>query len=111
MAQKTVVILTDDLDGSEASETASFGIDGTSYEIDLSDDNAQDLRDALAPYVKAARRVTSGKGIRSAAAPKRTFDDVDPKAVRAWAQGAGVEVNQRGRIKADVVAQFRSAGH
>ncbi|MDP9696140.1 UNVERIFIED_ORG: hypothetical protein J2X79_003719 [Arthrobacter globiformis] len=35
MAQKRVVILEDDLDGSEASETMKFGLDGREYEIDL----------------------------------------------------------------------------
>jgi len=41
MAQKTLILLQDDLDGSEAAETVSFGLDGKSYEIDLSEKNAQ----------------------------------------------------------------------
>jgi Lsr2 len=35
----------------------------------------------------------------------------DPAAVRAWATGRGIEVSARGRIKADVVEQFRAAGN
>ena len=49
MAQKINVILVDDLDGSDAVETVSFGLDGSQYEIDLSKKNAEVLRKALAP--------------------------------------------------------------
>ena len=47
MARKTQVILTDDTDGSEATGTVSFALDGVSYEIDLNDDNAQRMREQL----------------------------------------------------------------
>lgn len=57
MAQRVQVILVDDLDGSEADETVHFSLDGTGYEIDLSRDNASRLRDALTPYLGAARKV------------------------------------------------------
>ena len=56
MAQKVQVLLVDDLDGGEASETVSFALDGSSYEIDLSGKNAEEMRDALAKYVGAARK-------------------------------------------------------
>jgi hypothetical protein len=36
---------------------------------------------------------------------------VDPKAVRAWAEANGIPSSPRGRIKTDVVEQFRAAGH
>src|SRR5687767_5451960 len=71
MAQKVHIVLVDDLDGSEASESVSFGLDGTSYEIDLNDANAAQLRDALAPYVGHARKVGAASrrnGRRSAPA-------------------------------------------
>ena len=42
---------------------------------------------------------------------KPSFAGYDPAAVRAWANGQGIEVNARGRIKADVVEQFRAAGN
>ena len=57
MAQKVHIVLEDDLDGSDATETVTFGLDGTTYEIDLNDKNAGKLRDALAPYVGHARGV------------------------------------------------------
>ena len=57
MAQKVRIIMTDDLDGGAADETVSFAIDGRTYEIDLSEQNANKLRDALAPFIASARRV------------------------------------------------------
>ena len=56
MAQRVVVTLSDDIDGSEAAETIAFGLDGKSYEIDLNEANAEKLREALAPYVEAGRK-------------------------------------------------------
>ena len=56
MAQIQEIRLIDDLDGQEADETVEFGIDGKSYEIDLSTANAGKLRDVLAEFVGSARR-------------------------------------------------------
>ena len=40
MAQTIVVKLVDDMDGGDADETVAFGLDGKSYEIELSKKNA-----------------------------------------------------------------------
>lgn len=123
MAQRTIVQLTDDLDGRAIpdgkGETIRFSLDQTDYEIDLNDKNSQALRDAIGKYVAAARRVSGssssggGRGAgarraggRSGASPVR---DYDPKAVRAWAEAQGIEVSQRGRVSADLVAKFQAA--
>ena len=60
MAQKVQTLFIDDIDGSAAEGTVRFGLDGTEYEIDLNAEHAQQLRDALAAYVRAARRVNGG---------------------------------------------------
>lgn len=62
MAQRVEVVLVDDLDGSEADETVFFALDGVSYEIDLSDDNAGTLRSALEGYVANARKIAGRNG-------------------------------------------------
>jgi hypothetical protein len=104
MAQKVQILLTDDLDGSEANSTVRFGLDGTDYEIDLSDSNESALRDALAGYVGAARKVSrSGKPFR------RVATGPDPKAVRAWAESNGIDCPPRGRIPRAVVEKFEAA--
>src|SRR3712207_9028086 len=61
MAQKVTVTLVDDLDGGKAEETVGFGLDGVSYEIDLSSSNAGKLRDALADFVASARKAGGRK--------------------------------------------------
>ncbi|AGP51600.1 MULTISPECIES: histone-like nucleoid-structuring protein Lsr2 [Streptomyces] len=101
MAQRVVVTLSDDLEGGEAEETVTFGLDGRLYEIDLNSANASKLRDALAPYVEAGRkRARSGKTYR------RTAVAPDPAAVRAWARSNGMEVPPRGRIPKKVYEAF-----
>ncbi|EMF52433.1 Lsr2 family protein [Streptomyces bottropensis] len=104
MAQRVVVTLSDDIDGSEAAETIAFGLDGKSYEIDLNEANAKELRRALAPYVDAGR-----KRSRSGKAYQQTQVAPDPAAVRAWAQANKLEVPARGRIPKRVYEAFAEA--
>jgi hypothetical protein len=59
VAQKIQTLIIDDLDGSDAEGTVRFALDGAEYEIDLNAGHAKELRDALARYVGAARRVGS----------------------------------------------------
>jgi hypothetical protein len=110
MAQKVLVQLVDDLDGatSDDVESVRFGLDGVTYEIDLSESNAEQLRKALAEYVDSARR-TGGRVKRGARA--RTVDTADGDAgeIREWAQANGIEVAARGRIPGHVVESYRQA--
>ena len=105
MAQKVHITLEDDLDGGDAAETVSFGLDGRSYEIDLNDKNAKALRDALAKYVAAARR----SGGRSAGAKRRTQVGTSAREIRDWARSNGHQVPDRGRIPSDVREAFEAA--
>lgn len=118
MAQRTVVLLEDDIDGGEAAETIAFGIGGTTYEIDLNENNAGHMRDVLAPFVEAARRAgrpassparTTRSGSRTTATSSQAPADVDAKAVRGWAEANGVKVSARGRLSAAVLEQYRAA--
>lgn len=112
MARREVTILTDDLDGSEATdiETVLFGFDGAQYEIDLTPKNRAGLEKALTPFLDKARRAGKSESTvqKARAAANR---DYDPKAVRAWAQSNKVDVPDRGRIPASVVDQFKAAGN
>jgi hypothetical protein len=106
MASRTIVLLEDDVDGSKADQTIEFGIDGTTYAIDLSNSNATKLRGALDGYINKARKV-SGKRSTSGNASS----GVDLKAVRAWAASNGIELSSRGRVPASVIQQYRRAGN
>ena len=111
MAQKVNIVLVDDIDGSEATETVSFGLDGTSYEIDLNDANAAALRDALATYVGHARKVGSARRGRrtSAAAAAAAAGGPSAREIRDWARSNGYDVPDRGRVSAEVREAFDAA--
>lgn len=109
MVRKVQVVLEDDIDGGEAAETVSFGLDGRSYEIDLNEKNAAKLRDALSPWIASGRR--AGTSARSgepkpARAPRRSRDSSD---IRAWAAENGIAVSSRGRISSDLRAKYEAA--
>lgn len=108
MAQKVQVLLVDDLDGGEAQETVSFGLDGASYEIDLSSDNAKRIREGLTPYVEAARKV-GGRAGRGRGRGGRAGRSADTARVRAWAKDHGYEVSERGRIPSNIIEEYAKA--
>jgi hypothetical protein len=110
MAQKVTVTLVDDLDGSTAEETVEFGLDGASYTIDLSGDNAGRLREALDEYVDHARRAGGRKraaGRVAGRAPRPASADREQnQAIREWARKQGMKVSDRGRIPAEVLESY-----
>lgn len=99
MAQRVQILLVDDLDGGEATETVTFALDGVTYEIDLSTKNAQSLRDNLAGYIDAGRRVSGrrGKNARLSRA-----GDSELSKIRKWARENGHKVSDRGRISKQI---------
>ncbi|XHM66163.1 Lsr2 family protein [Streptomyces nigra] len=109
MAQQIVTQLIDDLDGSEASETIVFGLDGRTYEIDLTDKNAAKLRKALAPYVDKGRKMSQTRGGRRGGATQSAASSGDTALIRAWAKENGYEVNDRGRVPAEIKEAYAKA--
>ena len=114
MAQQTTVRFIDDLDGSDASGTFDFSLEGRTYQIDLSDENATRLRDALAPYIGVARKAGgSGRGRTSrqtAVTHKSTRSSrEETAAIRGWARENGYQVSDRGRISAELQTAYRKA--
>lgn len=111
MAQKVQVLLTDDLDGSEANQTVTFGLAGVEYEIDLSDANASELRGSLAPFVAAARKANAAarKTARGAGARKPAAEGPSAGEVRQWAKDQGIEISDRGRVPNDLMVKFQAA--
>jgi hypothetical protein len=99
----------DDIDGSEAQGNVRFALDGIEYEIDLSAKHARALRDALAPFVAAARR--AGGNVRRPARSGRraSAGGLNITEVREWAKAQGLEVKDRGRVPAELVVKFKAA--
>jgi hypothetical protein len=110
MAQKVLVETLDDIDGTPAARTIPFALDGVTYEIDLSEENAAALRDELARYIGAARR-TGGRKVRVATGqPATTASDRERnQQIRAWANANGYDVSERGRLASEVIAAFEQA--
>jgi Lsr2 len=106
MAQRMEIQFTDDLDGGPADTTISFVVDGTAYEIDLSTAHAEEFRQAVQPFVAAARKV--GSSARRAAKGARASGPT-PSAVREWAKAEGIKVSDRGRVPAELIVKFREA--
>jgi hypothetical protein len=113
VAKQTTVTLIDDLDGGEAEEQIDFTFDGKAYEIDLSAKNAEALRDALAPFVSAARRAAGGSrrgsGSSSAPAGRPVSDREQNQAIREWAVAQGMKISERGRIPSNVLEAYHGA--
>jgi hypothetical protein len=113
VAKRTVHMLVDDLDGGDADETITFGVDGVQYQIDLSAKNATTMREALARYIEAGTRIgrsptaparpTSARG----RAPARVDRDQN-RAIREWAHTKGIDVSDRGRIRQDIVDRYHA---
>jgi hypothetical protein len=113
MAQKVLVQLVDDLDGTSSTDiaTVTFGLDGVSYEIDLNEGNATNLREHLSEFITSARR-TGGRVKRGAATGGTTGSGRNreqTQAIREWAKKNGHEVSDRGRIPAAVISAFEAA--
>ncbi len=101
MARKVQMILLDDIDGGEAKRTATFALDGKSYEIDLNEAHLDQLSQALAPFIEKARRSPGGTG-RRPATRRASSGGGDASAVRTWAREHGYEVSDRGRVPKEI---------
>lgn len=108
MATRIETTLIDDLDGGTAAETVRFGLDGTDYEIDLSEEHAAELRQALGRFATAARKET-GTRRRSTAPATAALGRQRTQQIRAWAQAQGMTINSRGRLNASVIDAYDKA--
>lgn len=114
MASKTLIELIDDLDGSPATQTVTFATDGVTYEIDLNDPNAAQLREDISRWTDHGRRVggrrarptktTTTSGTATTSSRKR-----DLGAVREWANANGHKVSDRGRVPQPVLDAYDAA--
>ncbi|GAA2007611.1 histone-like nucleoid-structuring protein Lsr2 [Microbacterium ulmi] len=116
MARRIVHQLVDDLDGTVLEvgdgETVLFSLDGVAYEIDLSNQNAAALRDALGPFVDAGRTISSRAAASSGSSSggrRRRTSQQDYGPVRAWAKANGYTISDRGRVPASVLEAYEAA--
>ena len=108
MAKKVKTILIDDIDGSDAAETVTFGLDNVNYEIDLNETHAKELRDSLARWIKSGRKVSGRRRRGTATTVNNEVRELNRR-VRAWAGEKGIPVNDRGRVPQKLIDQDRAA--
>lgn len=108
LARSVVRELVDDIDDDPATETVRLSYRGVDYEVDLSTRNAAALDEALAPYLRSSRRVRRGRTARSSTATPGGSAP-SPKDVRSWARSQGIEVSERGRVRAEVTRRYQEA--
>ena len=110
MAQRVQVILVCDMHGDETpgTETVTFGVDGSSYEVDLCAQHAGELRESFARYVGVARRA-GGRGSTGTGRRRRSRGSGDAARIREWARSQGLAVPERGRIPADLAERYAAA--
>ena len=107
MAQKISVTFACDYDSREIPEgehmTRAFSLDGRDYEIDLCEKHSQKFDEVLSRFADKARKVTNrvGKPKRRTTAHRQRSADI-----RAWAKQSGMDVSERGRIPASVIAKW-----
>ncbi len=114
MVQRVQVILEDDMTGGEASETVEFALDGVSYEIDLNDENAAQLREALAPWIAEARRSggrrqTRRRGAAPTAPSGGSAKSDELAKMREWGRANGFKVSSRGRVSQELQDAYAAA--
>lgn len=109
MAQRVKTFFESDLSGQElgeAGQTVKFGFLGADYEIDLSQEEADEFAEVMERYVKAGRRVG---GRRQSAGGSASAGSGELSKIRSWAQENGLKVSSRGRIAQDVIDAYRAA--
>jgi hypothetical protein len=106
MAKTTVVTVTDDIDGTSDARTVRFGLNGSLFEIDLSEKNKAKFERGIAKFIDSGRKVGRAAG---AGKPGNRAARSDRAQIRAWAQKQGITISARGRISASVIEQYEAS--
>jgi Lsr2 len=107
MSQRIITEMLDDIDGSKAAESVQFGLDGKSYTIDLSNENASRLREGLSRYVASAS-LQSNKQTKPAR-QKQAQNGENSQKIREWAKANGYDIQPRGRISQEITQKYLAA--
>lgn len=107
MVKRIAEVLKDDLDGSEVTgiETIRFGWLGADYDIDLTEKHRAEFALAIGRYVQAARPAGTSSRPKSRTNAQRDLT----RDIRAWANGQGHGLSERGRIPQAVTDAYWAA--
>lgn len=102
MAQRVLVELLDDIDGSEAIGTLAFSFEGEEIHVDLSQDHMEEYNQILS-YLKSVGRVVGKKKRAPYGSKKATTVVGKTQEMREWLRAQGHDVKDRGRVPAGLV--------
>lgn len=109
MVQRVKTLFVSDLSGQElgdAGQTVKFGFSGVEYEIDLSEEEADEFAGVMNRYLSAGRRVAGRRQRGSAASGRRPGELAS---IRSWARENGYQVSDRGRVSQQIVDAYQAA--
>lgn len=113
MAQKYIVQIVDDIDGTildeDNSQTLTFAVEGQNYALDVSLAHAEEFRRDIEKYTAVARLNGQGRAVSNSGSKTKRSVSEDLAAVREWANKNGYSVSARGRIPANVQKAYDAA--
>lgn len=101
MARETIINLIDDIDGSKADVTIKYSFDGANYEVDLTDDHAEDFREYMQEWLDRSRRI-------GLAANSQRGANSETAKIRDWARSQGIDVPTRGRLSEEIMKAYEN---
>lgn len=113
MATQTKIELICDLSGDPADETVEFGLAGKVYEVDLTKQHADALKEILEDYVRVARPASKSSAVVRTQRSTTATGDVGERRerlakIRSWASENGIAIAERGRISQKVMEAYRA---
>jgi nucleoid-associated protein Lsr2 len=111
MSKKKNIGSVDALDGTTADEAVQFGLDGQLYSIDLSAENAAELRRIVGEWAECGRRVRPAQPRHLARVDpwRKQVSGQERDQIREWCHDNGYRVGSRGPLPFEAVDAFRTA--
>ncbi|WP_258234008.1 histone-like nucleoid-structuring protein Lsr2 [Brevibacterium oceani] len=98
-------IIKSDISGEMDAATVTFGLGGTWYEIDLTDEEQKELQKRFTDYLKAGRKAQAKPSNRFV--PDTTPEEREE--IRAWAKENGYELADYGKIPNKIYKAYQEA--
>ena len=89
----------------EGTESMSFALNGSAYEIDLCSAHGREFSEKLGNFAQHARRIrVNGRPPK----PQPALNREQSADIREWARTLGLEIKDRGRLRKSVIAAYEA---
>ena len=114
MGTRTTTTVFSYISGDEGAQTMVFAVEGTSYEIDLTDKERNKLMAALNSYIDKGRKMSRTASVSTitstrAAVKRSRKTRAEMDEIRLWARMNGYDVPDAGRIEPKIRAAYDRA--